>query len=191
MPTAIKRWGRCSTAPSIKPNHPLARTRPRPIRTCCSNWAERHWPKMPTGCKITADGSSSRHRETPFSHRARRLGRAGRGGQMFADRHTGDHRILVVRGAGQQFEYPLPQASLRIPTEAGHFPGQSGVFGWVSNLARTLGSSGNLGLSKACCITGGEGGIRTHGTACTHNSFRDCPDRPLWHLSGKRVGGGL
>ncbi len=26
--------------------------------------------------------------------------------------------------------------------------------------------------------------------ACTHNGFRDRPDRPLWHLSGRRVIGG-
>ena len=39
--------------------------------------------------------------------------------------------------------------------------------------------------SELAC--GGEGGIRTHGDHKGHNGFRDRPDRPLWHLSVRRI----
>lgn len=37
-------------------------------------------------------------------------------------------------------------------------------------------------LHSCALFPGGEGGIRTHGTAGPYNGFRDRPIQPLWHL---------
>ena len=41
------------------------------------------------------------------------------------------------------------------------------------------------GLRKLSPFLSGGGGIRTHGTLQTYDSFQDCSNQPLWHSSNE------
>jgi DGQHR domain-containing protein len=60
---------------------------------------------------------------------------------------------------------------------------------WLDRAIHSGPASSLQAFHQTGAVSGGEGGIRTHGGACAHNGFRDRPDRPLRHLSAKGRGG--
>src|SRR5580704_11806486 len=70
-------------------------------------------------------------------------------------------------------------------------PSSHGLLGGRPNRVSGRGFARNFGkLSSVSNVLWRRGWDSNQRYACTHNGFRDRPDRPLWHLSGAPLIGG-